>query len=396
MRQEVVFLQVSHKLTSPENPVLRYYEKVYSKHEGFVIPEHFMEVPTWIAEVGGRLDDHHYTKSVHIVESYIKTSGFLWRLWYNNPEAILMMSVMDVNKEIMWKIAKETGHRVIIGGYIEDKSFYHHLLNCEWLDSVDDLSKVLPHIKAGVLPDYWMFQDMECIPRLKMSTGCLHNCSFCTIEREVKSLGYKQVMAQAQSFEPLEFKLVYVDDKTFGQADNWEWLDEVGDVLYERDHDFEGFIVQTTVNQALMHYGEWYDMGVRYIEVGVEIPNDEYLAKMNKPYRMIQLRQLTNHLRAFGKMGFIPNLIFGAPNEPYKKLYEWVAGNQDIISFVNPYILCQYHDSKGEFVSAADKMDAVETSFERSWLSPSDQQEMMRCLKDVMMITDGRLIRSKK
>jgi hypothetical protein len=191
-------------------------------------------------------------------------------------------------------------------------------------------------------------------------------------------------MQQVQSFEPLEYKLVYVDDKTFGQADNWEWIEEIGDAIYERNPEFLGFIVQTTVPMAQQYLEQWYDYGVRYVEVGVEIPDDPYLREMNKPYRMAQLNGLTEQVREFGKMGFIPNLIFGAPNTPYRSMAAWVARNTDIISFVNPYVLSQYHDSKGEMVIAQDKSDSDETSLSRSWLSDESEIEMIQWMRGIL------------
>jgi hypothetical protein len=139
MRQEVVFVQVSHEMTSPGNEIRNFYKRAYAQHEGFVMPEHFMEVPAWIAKVGGMLSDRHYHKSVYVVEDYLSATQFLWRLWYNNPEAILMMSMMDANKEVVQWVAKETGHIVIVGGYVDVDDVCRKSLQAYWLDSVLEL-----------------------------------------------------------------------------------------------------------------------------------------------------------------------------------------------------------------------------------------------------------------
>lgn len=390
MKETVVMLQVSHQLTAPSNPCLRYYEKVYPNAYGYAIAsEHFMEIPLWIAVANGLIQDGYYNKVLHVVTSVEETVEFLNTLPWNS---IILASVMDVNvnvlQDIHWMAEPK---KWVIGGYVN-----HHLYEWNsttiWLDDIYSLCHAMHGTVGSAPPDYSIFGEARTIPRLTLSDGCLHNCKFCTIERWITERSVEDVMNQVESFKGMNFDLVYVNDKTFGQASNVELLEQVAERIWTFNPDFVGFIIQTTVQEALRNAKHWIqDLNVLYIEVGVEHVDDEYLARMRKPYNLKMLAKLTSLLRSYkGTVGFIPNLMFALPDADYTSTVEWVYDNRDIITFVNPFILCQYDSSKGKLVDSSEgEHDQDENSLIKSWLSPLQQAEVAVTMQAIFDLTSG-------
>jgi len=130
--------------------------------------------------------------------------------------------------------------------------------------------------------------------------------------------------------------------------------------------------VQTTVPMATKYAVEWHkDYWVRYIEVGVEIPNDKFLREFNKPYNLKQLGKMCKVFRENTQVKLIPNIIFGSPGDDYKNTVEWLIAEQDIITFINPYVLSMYFNMKGEVLGIKDyeDRDVVGGELDRSWLN---------------------------
>lgn len=381
---KVVFCQVDTNLISPDNPCLDYYRKVYPKHEGYAMGRYFMEVPTWIARIAGMLPDEHYEKELHIVQHVPHTIQYLK---YMPIDTIVMFSVLDVNKHIIQEVLRDLPPHLVrvCGGYVHPDYVSDW---CLWLHRVESLADFLPHVQVDAPPDYSLFKWMDTIPRLTLSTGCLYNCAFCTIEREVQEVDYDQAYDQAKSFNGLNFELVYLNDKTFGQASNWKWLASLGDVISEYNPKFKGFIVQTTVPLAHKYLEEWVKIGVKYIEVGVEAVDQEYLKAMRKPYNLKQLRELVLKLRhGQVKAGFIPNIIFGLPDARYESTLAWLWLNSDVISFINPFILSQYESSKGNMVEGGGEFDTDENALEKSWLSPEEIERTEKAMRHAFYLT---------
>jgi len=278
-----VFLQVSHRVTAPVNPTLEYYTKVYDKLEGFEIASpDFMELPTWIAIASGMLGDN-YTQVLHVVTDVEDTIEYLNTLPWDTT---ILASVMDVNVSVLQHIVEEAEPKYwVVGGYVDFKR-YIWLSSTIVLDSIYSLGHVLD-ADVTAEPDYSIFGKMRTIPRLHLSDGCLHNCAFCTIDREVVEYTEHAVRAQVASFATMNFSLVYISDKTFGQAKNVDLLADVAEWIWEFNPDFIGFIVQTTVQEAKRGAKHWIeDLNVMYIEVGVEHVDDDYLKRMRKPYNL--------------------------------------------------------------------------------------------------------------
>lgn len=388
----VVFMQVSHKVTAPHNPVLSYFKQVYAQHPGYHMPEHFMEIPTWIAVLSGMLPDDRFDKVLHIVTDVDDTVAWAELL----PQgSTIMMSVMDVNRTVVHQLIQrlQYRHKFILGGYVDPEQFeqYHRVA---WCENVEDIEGYLPDmIDRNAAPDYSMFSDVAVIPRLTLSEGCLYNCAFCTIKREIDTRTWENVLGQIEAFRQLRFELVYLDDKTYGQAKNWTLLAAAGHEIRRINPRFRGFIVQTTVPMMLKHLDEWTsEQEVAYVEVGVEHVDEGYLRRMRKPYSLHQLEELCVKVRQYNKygsgVGFIPNIMFALPDADYGSTIKWVERNRDIISFVNPFILCQYGLSKGALVAEAEgKGDQDENSMVKSWLTEQQVYESGCAMSQVMNLT---------
>ena len=392
MKDNVVFLQVSHKLTAPSNPCLDYYEQVYPKQYGYAIAsEHYMELPTWIAVANGLIDSNVYAKTLHVVQDVEETVKWLDAHPWNTT---VLASVMDVNVGVLQDIMSKCHFpkKWVVGGYVDFKAYEWHDLVVV-LDSIYDLHHAMPGVRVEAAPDYSIFGDAVTIPRLTLSEGCWHNCAFCTISRDIVERSWEDVFDQVDSFRGMNFSLVYVNDKTFGQASNCEWLEQVAEYIWTFNDDFVGFIVQTTVQEARKNIRHWVvDLNVMYVEVGVEHVDAEYLRRMRKPYSLAMLDDLTWYIRSElkGTVGFIPNLMFALPDADYTDTLEWVEFNKDIIAFVNPFILCQYSTSKGELVTdATGNHDQDENSLMKSWLSDVEVKTNQIAMDTVFMLTGG-------
>jgi radical SAM superfamily enzyme YgiQ (UPF0313 family) len=173
--------------------------------------------------------------------------------------------------------------------------------------------------------------------------------------------------------ENLDSDLVYLNDKTFGQSPNYQYLVELNRRIRARRPSFKGFIVQTTATQFLKLPDDFLrDSGIRTVEIGVESYSDEILKSIRKPHRVAHIDRAVTKLRALG-IKFVPNVIVGLPGETretYERTLKFLRDNDDIISHVNIYNLAIYEgarlkDEMGlESLSAVDvNENAIEKSF---------------------------------
>lgn len=377
---KALFMQLSYNLLAGES-IRDYYRDVYSCNPGYVMPPHFMEVPTWITYASGYLDDMVWDKELLIIENVEDTIRKLNKI--DRPTSVFM-SVMESNRALYWRIVDETidnpNVAFIAGGYTDLTPFDERGVVC--LDEITDIANRFVHANADRPPDYSLFAGQKYIPRLSLSDGCLYNCAFCSIPRTVTEYTQQQIQDQLDGFAELEFDLIYVNDKTYGQARNWTHLRPIGRGLSKERPNFKGFIVQTTVNMALKHAVEWYEnYYVRYVEVGVEIPNAEFLHKFRKPYSLDQLASMSQMFRANPQIGFIPNIIFGSPDDDYQDTLHWLVSHKDIVRFINPYILSTYEDQKGDIAGVEyNEINSQENTTERTWLDDEGKQRMEAAL----------------
>lgn len=204
-----------------------------------------------------------------------------------------------------------------------------------------------PKFKDGI--DYRHFRGTETQPRLQLSTGCLHKCGFCSMPRVIVETTPEGAQQQIKSFGDLKYRLVYLNDKTFGQADNYTDLVKINKQLQEQNPQFEGFIIQTTASQMLKFTPEFLrDSGIKYVELGVESYNDLILHPLHKPANEAIIDKATDVIRKAG-MKLIPNIIVGLPDETaatYAKTQDYLKRNIDVISHVNVNNLGLYKDTE--------------------------------------------------
>lgn len=332
---KVLLCQISSKLINPS--VRKSYSSIYSdvwytQHEedGYVRPEHFWEIPMWIAEVSYCFKD----KELHIVEDVQKSAEYI-----NNSDAdIVLFSCLDVNKPIINRLCFLLDKPIGVGGYnrLENEKIV-------WFESVQELCKHFGvEYRKGT--DYSLFKGVKTIPRLQLSQGCRHKCKFCTIPKEIIENDFLEIRQQVLSFrDTLNFKLVYIDDKTFGQASNYRILKWAYRKIKQFNPSFKGFIVQTTATQVSKI--DFEDLHVFAVELGVESFNDFILESINKPVRTKHVQQAVDILHNYN-INVIFNIIVGLPNETretYINTLNFIVRNNPY--GLNIYNLCLYKDS---------------------------------------------------
>jgi hypothetical protein len=319
------------------------YDKVYDNREGYERPADFWEIPMWMGEAANTFED----SDIFIIRDVDKAIDELNKAGYPT----IMFSVLDANKAMVKKIASKYKGKVVVGGYIDPK-YFAGLSNVTFYDTVKQAAQALGEkYKPGV--SYVHFKETETVPRLCLSKGCKHKCAFCVVPKTILTSTKGHVANQLKAFKDLKFKLIYIDDKTFGQADNYTDLVEVNKQIRKFNPDFQGFIIQTTA-PALLKMSDQFiqDSGIQYIELGVESYNDDILSKVKKPHRTKQLDKAVIKIRKNGK-AFIPNILVGLTGkgwsetrDSYENTVQFLERNRDIISHVNIYNLALYEGTE--------------------------------------------------
>lgn len=389
-QEEITFVQFSDKLLTTDSIMRDYYRKAYSKMDGYYFPEHYMEIPFWIPKIAGKLPDNIYNKSLHIVTNLDQTIDTVKEKKSNNETTLF--SVMDANVRQVKTIADKIDKRIVMGGYTDKREFEKYP-NITYLDGIQELTKVF-EVQMDAPPDYSLFKGEKCIPRLTLSTGCLFRCAFCTVPTTLTVSEPSEIRGQVEALKPLDFKLIFIDDKSFGQASNWSAIGKIREQVKEYNPGFLGFIAQTPPSLAVKpgFMEKATELGLRYLEVGVETVNDEYLKLLNKPYRLKHLEELCNKAREYD-LKIIPNFILGIPEDDYKSTIDWVSKNRDIIPVVNINFLAAHHgNERGKFpFQSASVEDRDQNSIQKSWLTQKDLINMNNAMNTIYQITTGVL-----
>ena len=386
-RKSITFVQFSDNLLTPDSLMRDYYRRAYGKMDGYYFPKHYMEIPFWIPKIAGALSPDKYTKSLHVVEDM----GASTEILQQRPAAErILFSVMDANVQQVHQIARAVDRPMVLGGYTNPDEFsgYRHV---RYLSALGDLTEVL-EVKLDSPPDYSLFKGEKCIPRLTLSEGCLFRCSFCTVPTTLTVASPGKIEEQVEALKPLDFKLIFIDDKSFGQAKNWRSIRDVFGQARRYNQGFLGFIVQTPPSLALKDglMEEAFGLGVKYMEFGVETVNDEYLALLNKPYRLRHLNEACERARRVG-LKIIPNFILGIPGDDYKSTIEWVRQNRDIIPVVNVnFLAVHFGNERGKLPWEAQAVsDRDQNVAQKSWLSQDDLTLMRDAMETIYEITAG-------
>ncbi len=335
-----------------------YYDKLYSTRRGYHRFGPTWEIPQWIARMKRNFPEADVLFAKSLLEVQSKQRHYTH----------LAFSALDCNWHLIRTIAQSFSGKVVVGGYC-DKENLCDLHNVFWFDSVHSCCNFLdvPY-HSGI--DYSEFAGRKTIGRLTLSTGCRHRCKFCTVPDDVVKTSTEDVYQQADELCRLNSPLVYLNDKTFGQADNWWLLPQLFGYFARHMVCFDGFIVQTTARQ-LLRFGDDFlkRSGIRYVELGVESYNSGILEAMQKPSNKTEIDGAVRKLRRLG-IHLIPNLIIGLPGESrysYSNTLAWLERNIDIISHVNIYSLAVYDnvDFADEIEAGPDDLD--ENVVGKSW-----------------------------
>ncbi len=379
------FLQVSTNLineNAADDIASEYYDQIWIDREsfGYKKPDHFWEIPAWIAELSFTLPD--VDKQLCIITEHNQTL----------PDAdIYFASALDVNKHILRSIIESNPERIFcIGGYV-DFMYFNDLGNCWWFDSIEKWCNAFDR-EYVYGTDYSLFAGMSCIPRLTLSTGCKHNCRFCTVPQEVKKIRQSDILQQVKSFRGLDFELVYINDKTFGQCENYSVLRACYGQIKLHNPAFKGFIVQTTCQQIEKFNREGvnlkHDLPIVVVEIGVETYNDNLLRKYRKPQSRFTIDRAIDILEKWG-VKIIPNLMIGLVGENHSTRAQtllWLNKNKKRFFLLNAYNFAVYADADIAKEITSDETDQDELRETRSYHSSNDIHEIARFSKWVYKI----------
>lgn len=345
-----------------------YYNELYSgKKQGYEREKDFWEIPQWMAYVA----KIQPKADVYIVRSMEEARAFLNASGYSR----IAFSSMDVNKSLIPNLSEGFKGSVDISGYV-DNSAFKGLKNSTFYNTLEEYASALGLKYESGTVDYRHFIGARAIPRLTMSRGCRYKCAFCTVEKEVVATSTAGINQQADAIAVLGSRLVYLNDKTFGQAKNHKYLSEVYARIKKKNPRFEGFIIQTTAADLNKMDDEWLrKSGIRFVELGVESYNDFILKKLHKPANEDLINKATAKLRK-NNIALVPNIIIGLPEETretYAKTLDFIDTNDDIISHLNIYNLAVYENTelggRIDVKSASDKDENVlEKSFHKNKL----------------------------
>ena len=115
----VVFVQYSTHMLAPVDTYRRYYAHVHNNMPGYAAPEHYMELPHWIARVAGLLPDS-VERSLYIATDQQQLLEFARSA---DPNTVFLFSVMDCNLDLVREFSLAARVPVVAGGYVHPSSF---------------------------------------------------------------------------------------------------------------------------------------------------------------------------------------------------------------------------------------------------------------------------------
>jgi hypothetical protein len=342
----------------------RYYSSIWKEKEryGYFKPDDYWEIPLWMTKVSGVLNHNN----VNHCKQVIKNQAVKLDYFRNNGP--FMFSVLDCNKEIIRNIIlNHKNLTFVLGGYV-DWSYFDGIENIQIYKNIESLCIGFGYDYTEDV-SYHLFHGENCIPRLTLSTGCKYRCKFCSIPNNVTEIDRKTIFQQVTAMiGDINFDLIYIDDKTFGQSDNYKLLKDIS--IFIKSHgmpNFKGFIVQTTA--PMVNRIDFDGLNIFAVEIGVESYNDEILKKYRKPANRQSIEHAM-HVLDYHNIKFIPNIIIGLLEEnssTYTNTYNWVEKNREDIFLLNIYNLAIYEDTQLSEEVEFTEDDSNELTIERSY-----------------------------
>lgn len=368
----ILLIQFSDSLisgdTAPE--ATQYFDALYNMRAGYDRPADFWEIPQWQAAIKYNIPeaDHYIVRDIDEAVKFLNAAGY----------KTVAFSAMDANASLIHRIAQDYKGDIAIGGYTDLGQFSKYP-NVKTFDSVEQFvkSQNKPYAEGY---DYSGFNGTKTVPRLTLSTGCLHSCAFCMQPREIVESPKETIIQQAESiatnFNP---RLIYINDKTFGQAANYTMLPELYIAIKRKAPNFEGFVIQTTAAQMRKLTPEFINNAhIKYIELGLESYNDNILKEVHKPANEKLIQEAADKIRQTDAI-LIPNIMVGLPGETaetYDRTLKWLRSNSDIISHVNVYNLVPYYQTEiAKRLKAQTARDFDENSPRKSWMDDPSVHE---------------------
>jgi len=195
------------------------------------------------------------------------------------------------------------------------------------------------------------------------------------------------ITAQIDEYGAFDYEIVYLNDKTFGQAENYPDLVNIKEELKKANPNFKGFVIQTTATEYNKMSDEFLtNAGIVYLEIGVETFNDKMLGLLNKPHREKHILEAAAKARRLNQV-FVPNVMVGLASKDksgrivveteatYARTLKFLNDNKDIISHVNIGVLAAESGTKLHQQLDATESDQDEFHTERTWLKNVDIHE---------------------
>jgi len=321
-----------------------YYTGIYKYNDGYYKQDCFFELPLWIAEIKGSIKDK-YNTTLLIIDDIQKAIS---EINIANPDYICF-SILAVNKAFIHEIIKACPDKLfILGGYINFESFKAYN-NVKIFDSIKAFINFLGLSYIYNL-DYSLFKGYKTIPRLTLSKGCLNKCKFCIVEKQITEINKRDIIKQIKAFKDLNFKLVYLNDKTFGQCKNYKLLPLIYKRIKAYNPNFKGFIIQTSCSMFLKQ--SFIDIiknsHIFACELGIETYNNKLLQGLNKPQNIKVINEAMKQLIKLD-IKIIPNIIIGLVGEnkeTYNNTLNFIKEYKDNIYLLNIYNLAVYLNSE--------------------------------------------------
>ena len=374
----VLLVQFSTNLINPIEKSVGldriYYDKLYSGvRSGFSHPADFWEIPEWIAVASNSLPN----SDVYVIRNVDEAVKFFNEAKYGK----IAFSVLNVNADMISAIAEKYKGDISVGGYVDLRKQFGRFDNVKTYDKIDQFVRD-QGMKFNPGTNYRHFLESDVVPRLMLSSGCLSKCSFCDISPHGKVVVTSpgNVRRQVESIKELKPKLVYISDKTFGQASNYNVLQEISTELKANDPSFEGFVIQTTATQFNRLTDDFIkNSGIKYVELGVETFNDDLLRNYRKPHSTDDILRAFQKARDLNTL-VVPNVMIGLQGETvntYNNTLNFLNANRDIISHVNAYNLAVYAGTDlAEAIGPLQPGDMNENIIQKSWIKdPASNQE---------------------
>ena len=363
----VLFVQFGNSMFPRFDSSDGYWDAFYSHYNdyGYWRMDDAFEVPKWIAEASHFLPQDCFRKICWVRHSVQEAVD---EIKYGRYDFVLF-SVMTCTKGFTETIISSTSSSqcYIVGGY--DKWIYDAPKRHPNVVAVDTMEDTAAAMGLGYRlgTDYSLFRGWTVLPRLTLSTGCLNNCRFCIIPHRLETIPDEAIFQQVDSFRDLCFRLVYIDDKTFGQAANYRMLKGLKERILEYNPDFTGFVVQTTSGILASRADEFRELGVAVAEIGFETANDGILKQYRKPSTTALATRAIENGSASG-INVIVNIIVGFFEETektYQNTLGFIRSHSHQIFGYNFAIYTDY--SSDECVGEVDFMDDGNTELHRKY-----------------------------